>query len=106
MGKPTDFSPWHNDQNVIDMATAAKSDTPEFEKKQFIALIKYMQKYDSIAKLIYPDYTFDYDQIIKYIEDNGVYYIGAVVEGDSKELLKLKNNPYVHCITIDKIVVW
>lgn len=43
---------------------------------------------------------------LSYIEKNGVCFIGAVVEGDSKELLKLKDNPYVHCINVENVVVW
>jgi hypothetical protein len=106
MGRPVDNNFWYNDPALIDKLAKMSDHSQEFEQLHFIASLKFMQKYDDITKLIYPKYNFDYDGIISYIENNGVYFIGVVVEGGSKELLKLKENPYVHCISVDNVVVW
>jgi hypothetical protein len=46
------------------------------------------------------------DDMIKYVEDNGAEYVGIYISADSKELLKFKCNPLIHCMRIQNIVVW
>lgn len=37
---------------------------------------------------------------------NGVQYVGALISGDAKELLKLKDNPNIYACHVEDIVVW
>lgn len=46
------------------------------------------------------------DDIIKQVENNGVKYVGVYISADSKELLKLKDNPIIHGLRVESIVVW
>ena len=46
------------------------------------------------------------DDIIKHVENNGVEYVGVYISADSKELLKLKDNPMIHYLRVENIVVW
>lgn len=48
----------------------------------------------------------DIDESISYVEKNGVQYVGAIISGDTKELLKIKDNPNVVACTILDLVVW
>ncbi len=46
------------------------------------------------------------DDMIKHVEDNGVEYVGMYISADSKELLNLKGNPFIHCLRVQNIVIW
>ena len=46
------------------------------------------------------------DESISYVEKNGVQYVGALITGDTKELLKLKDNLNISDCTIEDLVVW
>jgi hypothetical protein len=46
------------------------------------------------------------DDMIKHVENNGAQYVGMYISADSKELLKFKGNPLIHCIRVQNIVVW
>ncbi len=75
--------------------------------------LQQIKKYRNIAEYITQNYTYSRDQsfseiddIINTVEQNGVQYVGAIASGDTKELLKLKNNPYIYACRVDDIVVW
>ncbi|OPX44951.1 putative anti-sigma-M factor YhdL [Ruminiclostridium hungatei] len=48
----------------------------------------------------------DTGKMLEYVKNNGVLYIGAVISGDAKELLKLKENPEIYSCRVDEITVW
>ena len=48
----------------------------------------------------------NFDGLIKNVEDNGAEYMGIYIIGDSKELMKLKENPLIHCMRVQNIVIW
>lgn len=48
----------------------------------------------------------DLDGIIKDVEVNGVKYMGVYISADTKELLKLQENPLIHCMWVQNIVLW
>jgi hypothetical protein len=48
----------------------------------------------------------NFDDLIKNVEDNGAEYMGIYIIGDSKELLKLKGSPLIHCMRVQNIVIW
>jgi len=46
------------------------------------------------------------DDMIKYVENNGAQYVGVYISADSKELLKFKGSPLIHCMRVQNIVIW
>lgn len=46
------------------------------------------------------------DDMIKYVETNGAQYVGIYISADTKELLKFKGSPLVHCMIVQNIVIW
>ncbi|RYD06536.1 hypothetical protein N752_04200 [Desulforamulus aquiferis] len=56
--------------------------------------------YDSMLENI------NFDDMIKQVENNGAQYVGMYISADSKDLLKLKSNPHIHCVEVENIVIW
>jgi hypothetical protein len=56
--------------------------------------------YDDMFKNI------NFDDLIKQVENTGAEYVGMYISADSKELLKLKGSPFIHCIGVENIVIW
>ncbi|WP_055669681.1 anti sigma factor C-terminal domain-containing protein [Desnuesiella massiliensis] len=46
------------------------------------------------------------DDMIKHVENNGAEYVGIFISADSKELLNLKDNPLIHCMRVQNLVIW
>jgi hypothetical protein len=105
MGIQKDVNTWHNDISVIN--SKYNRDSAEFEKINFIAAVKFMKQNSDIANcfLSIPN-SVDYNQIIQYIQKNGIQYIGVVVEGDNNSLLKLQNNPLVYDVSVNDVALW
>ncbi|GAA0179444.1 hypothetical protein SH2C18_23110 [Clostridium sediminicola] len=62
-----------------------------------------------LLQVMYYDDIFNdinFDNLIKDVENNGAQYVGMYITADSKELLNLKDNPLIHCIWVENIVVW
>ena len=78
-------------------------------KESFISNLNLIKNNKSLLQVMYYDDMFEnisIDDIIKQVENNGVEYVGAYISADSKELLKLKGNPLIHCLRVQNIVVW
>jgi hypothetical protein len=78
-------------------------------KESFISNLNLIKSNKKLVQIMYYEDIFDYmniDNVIKYIENNGVKYIGMYISADSKELLKLKDNPMIDHILVENIVVW
>lgn len=81
----------------------------EAHKESFIKNLSLIKNNKSLLQVMYYEdmlENINIDDIIKQIENNGVEYIGMYISGDSKELLKLKDNPLIHCLRVQNIVVW
>lgn len=48
----------------------------------------------------------DLDAAIKTLEKEGVRYFGAYFEADTKSILSLQDNPNVHSMMVEQIVLW
>jgi len=76
----------------------------ELRNANFIATLELMQKYKGITKMIAP--FIDIEQALAYTKENGISIYGVVVTGPTKELLKLKDERYVHHIAIKDAELW
>lgn len=79
------------------------------QKESFIGNLNLIKSNKRLLQVMYYDEMFDninIDDIIKQVENNGVQYVGMYISADSKELLQLKNNPLIHYVSVENIVVW
>ena len=79
------------------------------QKESFIGNLNLIKSNKSLLQVMYGNYMFEninIDDIIKQVENNGVQYVGMYISVDSKELLKLKDNPLIRSVTVENIVVW
>jgi hypothetical protein len=77
--------------------------------ESFINNLNLIKSNKGLLQIMYFEDMFeniDIDNIIKQVENNGVEYVGMYISADSKELLKLKDNPMIHCLRVESIVVW
>lgn len=62
-----------------------------------------------LLQVAYYDAMFEnvnFDDMIKQVESKGAQYVGMYISADSKDLLKLKSNPHIHCVEVENIVIW
>lgn len=86
----------------------------EIHKEVFLYGLNQIKKHSNIAGYIVENYSYGAGKVLfhnigtmlSYVEENGVQYVGAVITGDTKELLELKNNPQVYACRVYDIVVW
>lgn len=77
--------------------------------ESFIGNLYLIKNNKKLLEVMYFDDMFENTNVedtIKQVEKNGVKYVGMYISEYSKELLKLKDNPLVHWIRVDSIVVW
>lgn len=77
--------------------------------ESFISNLNLMKTNKRLLQVMYYEDMFEntnIDDTIKYIENNGVKYVGMYISADSKELLKLKSNPLIQGVQVESIVVW
>jgi|GEM_PF-3116682 len=78
-------------------------------KESFISNLNLIKNSKRLLQVMYYEDMFEsinIDDIIKDVENNGVKYVGMYIEADSKELLKLKDNPMIHGLRVENIVIW
>jgi hypothetical protein len=78
-------------------------------RESFIGNLNLIKSNQRLLQVMYYEEMFEninIDDIIKHVENNGVEYVGVYISADSKELLKLKDNPMIHCLRVENIVVW
>lgn len=85
----------------------------DVQKQVLLYGLKQIKNHKNIADYITGNYSGelelvfeDIDGSISYVEKNGVQYIGALITGDTKELLKLKDNPNIFACSVEDLVVW
>ncbi|MED4602660.1 anti-sigma factor [Paenibacillus validus] len=76
----------------------------ELRNENFMKTLRLLQDYRSITKTLAP--SLQIDQTIQYLETNGVKLYGAVVTGPTKEILKLKQEPWVAGIRVGEVRLW
>jgi hypothetical protein len=78
-------------------------------RESFIGNLNLIKSNQRLLQVMYYEDMFkdiNIDDIIKHVENNGVEYVGVYISADSKELLKLKDNPMIHCLRVENLVVW
>ncbi|WP_017811715.1 anti-sigma factor [Paenibacillus shenyangensis] len=76
----------------------------DIRNKNFLNTLRLIQPYKGILRAPAPFY--DFDGIIHYIEQNGVQIYGMAVTGPTKEVLKLKKEPFASRIQIGEVRLW
>lgn len=71
--------------------------------KEHRGMTEYLLRYYSMES---PDILSQADEMIAYVNDNGVQYVGALLSGDTKELLKLRDNDAIYACQVKEITVW
>ncbi|AOT71432.1 anti sigma factor C-terminal domain-containing protein [Geosporobacter ferrireducens] len=78
-------------------------------KESLIGNLNLIKNNQGLLQVMYYEDMFadiNIDDVIKHVENNGAEYVGMYISADSKELLKLKDIPLIHCIRVENIVVW
>lgn len=84
----------------------------DIQKQVLLFELNEIKKHKNIADYITANYSNgktifkNIDNSISYVKENGVQYVGALITGDTKELLKLRNNPNIYACSVEEIVVW
>lgn len=81
----------------------------EAHKESLIGNLNLIKSNKKLLQTMYYEDMFEninMDDIIKHVENNGAEYVGMYISADSKELLKFKGNPLIHCMRVQNIVVW
>ncbi|RAV22918.1 anti-sigma factor [Paenibacillus contaminans] len=76
----------------------------ELRNENFLNTLSLLRSYKSVAKRMVP--FLDIDSSIGYIEQNGVKLYGAVVTGPVKELLKLREEPWITRLQVGEVRLW
>ena len=78
-------------------------------KESLIGNLNLIKNNLSLLQVMYYDDMFkntNFDDLIKQVENNGAEYVGMYISADSKELLKLKGSPFIHCMGVQNLVIW
>lgn len=76
----------------------------ELRNEHFIKSLRLLQQYELIANRVAP--FIDVDASLAYVEQNGVRLYGAVITGPVKELLTLREVPWVHDLRVGEVRLW
>lgn len=78
-------------------------------KESLVGNLKLIRDNQRLLQVMYNNSLFqnvNIDDLIKYVENNGVGYVGMYITADREALLKLQDNPLIHCMSVENIVVW
>ncbi|MEK8132640.1 anti-sigma factor [Paenibacillus filicis] len=76
----------------------------ELRGQNFLQTLKVLQQYKSVTRQVAP--FIKVDEAVDYVEKNGVQLYGLVLTGPSKELLKLKQEPWVRNLRVGEVRLW
>ncbi|MGO4540251.1 anti sigma factor C-terminal domain-containing protein [Paenibacillus sp. 2TAB19] len=76
----------------------------DVRNENFVNTLRLLSKNKTITN--YYTHFFDADQVLDYVEENGVTIYGMVVTGPTKELLKLKDAPFVRYLHVGEARLW
>lgn len=76
----------------------------EVREENFLRKLRLMQKYKTISRNAAP--FINVNKSLGYLEEHGVQLYGAVVTGPVKELLKLKETPWIRNIRVGEVRLW
>lgn len=114
---------WHDDDFVLVSREEQKGflrseiisegySSPEYEvgdydilHTQFLKTVNFLKKYERKAeKFFYGDLGLA--ERLQYIEKNGIKHYGFVITGPTKEILTLKDEPWINVMQIDEVELW
>lgn len=78
----------------------------DLRNENFMKTLALLQKFEKIANRIVLGGDLRISERIKYLQKNGVKIYGIVVTGPSKEILKLKNEPWISGIHLGEVRLW
>ncbi|MEI7026397.1 anti sigma factor C-terminal domain-containing protein [Paenibacillus sp. y28] len=76
----------------------------ELRSRNFKDTLAIMQQYPALTREVAP--WLRLDEVIPYVEANGVRLLGVVVTGPTKEILKLREEPWVAGIGVGEVRLW
>ncbi|MBP1996878.1 anti-sigma factor [Paenibacillus eucommiae] len=76
----------------------------EIRNENFMKSLHLLQEHKSVAKKIAP--FLKIDEVITYLEENGVKLYGAVITGPTKELLQLRQEAWVKEMVLGEVRLW
>lgn len=114
---------WHDDDFTLDSREETKGflwggtvsesySSPDYEvgdtdilHEQFLKTLHFLNKHHRKAnKLLFGQ--FNLPERLVYIEENGIQHYGIVITGPTKEILSLKDEPWISVLQIDEIELW
>lgn len=78
----------------------------EIRNENFMKTLTLLNKYEKIANRVALGGNLKISERIKYLQKNGIKLYGIVVTGPSKEILKLKSEPWVAGIHLGEVRLW
>lgn len=114
---------WHDDDFILESRKETKGflgsgtveegySSPEYEMgdtdllhEQFFKTLNFLKKYErKVNKLFFSQLNLS--ERIDYLEENGIEHYGMVITGPTKEILSLKDEPWVNIMQIDEVELW
>ncbi|OUM87449.1 MAG: hypothetical protein BAA01_12645 [Bacillus thermozeamaize] len=119
------FPMWHHDDMKLDELTVERKSffstvtiesrgsppieaygSAEVREENFIKTLQLLTKYENIAKGVSRYHDLHLSERLAYIQEKGVRIYGVVVTGPTKELLKLKEEPWVRRAVLGEVRLW
>jgi hypothetical protein len=119
------FPIWHHDDMLLNQLTVESKSffstvtiesrgsppieaygSAEVREENFVKTLQLLTKYESIAKKVSRYHKLHLGERLAYIQEKGVRIYGVVVTGPTKELLKLKQEPWVRIAVLGEVRLW
>lgn len=72
----------------------------------FIESLKFLQKHEKVATTVSHGKELDLTKRLNYINQHGITVYGAVITGPTKEILKLKEEPFILSMKRGEVRLW
>lgn len=73
--------------------------------QQFIKTLHFLKEHEKKVNNI--SYSrLNIDEVLNYIDQNGIQHYGAVITGPTKEILTLQNEPLISQVQVDEVEFW
>ncbi|MCM3766406.1 anti-sigma factor [Neobacillus niacini] len=117
------FPIWHDDDMILDSREVKKGlfgsriiseghSSPEYNvgdqkvlHKQFLKTLSFLKDHERKANNLYFG-KLDLSERIDFLERNGIKHYGVVITGPTKEILKLREEPWVGELKVDEVSFW
>jgi hypothetical protein len=78
----------------------------DLRNQNFLNTLNLLKEYEKMANRIAGKGDLRLQERIDYLNQNGIGIYGAVATGPSKEILKLKNEPWISGIIVGEVRFW